>query len=190
MRRGLSLYLIFAVNTNQDAASLVLARLLIEFLFLQPGSGVLYRAAVPLGEGGAKLQAAWRGIIRTKGRCWPTQGSFGRRHCHDYVNNPLSDRRRCAPRTIWPARFPSGTSKTARPAGSCRAARAHCPTAPTPSRGFASRSRPGTRSGRSRKLRESTSVTSVSAASRPTPSMLASISSISPREDAGRGEDP
>ena len=55
----------------------------------------------------------------------------------------------CAPRTIWPARFPSGTSKTARPVGSSRrAARAHCPTAPIPSRDFASRSRRASRSGR------------------------------------------
>src|SRR5271156_5860103 len=104
MRKGLLLYRIFVVGTNQDAASLVLARLLIEFLFLQPGSGVLYSAAVPLGDssslGGAKLQAAWRGIVRTKGRCRPTQGSFGSRHCHDYVNKPLSYRRRRCARSV------------------------------------------------------------------------------------------
>src|SRR5271154_5161660 len=57
-------------------------------------------------------------------------------------------RRRCAPQTTWPTRFPSGTSGIARRAGSCRAARAHCPPAPALSRDAWSRFRRATRSSR------------------------------------------
>src|SRR5271167_3405654 len=56
--------------------------------------------------------------------------------------------RRCAPQTTWPTRFPSGTSGIARRAGSCRAARAHCPPAPALSRDAWSRFRRATRSSR------------------------------------------
>src|SRR5271169_2922291 len=56
--------------------------------------------------------------------------------------------RRCAPQTTWPTRFPSGTSGIAKRAGSCRAARAHCPPAPALSRDAWSRFRRASRSSR------------------------------------------